>query len=177
MQKGIILIPTKIEAELLEQNKNILISGIGRKTTKTLQNILEKTKITKAVLIGFAGRLNDALEMNRAYNITNVTNGEHSMGLSALNKDWKNTTLITVTKPVYTVNKKQMLSKTADLVDMEGYYFTEFCLTNGITPHIIRIPLDNCDKKITKLFIAGDFKQAKAELAKVVRIIGPLLSL
>lgn len=177
MQKGIILIPTKIEAALIEQNKSIIVSGIGKKTIKTLKNIIEEKKPTKAILVGFAGRLNDELRMNCTYNVINVTNGVHHLELSALNKDWQNVSLITVTDPVYTIKRRLELSKHADLVDMEGYYFTEFCLTNSITPYIIRITSDNCDKKITDFFFSGTFMEAKTELAKTVRTIEPLLSL
>jgi len=177
MQNNIILIPTKIEAELVSLKQGLFISGIAKKTVKTLKSIHEKKPVSKAVLIGFAGRLDDRLKMDCTYNVTDVTNGEHSLGLSAINKKWESTSSITVTNPIYTVNKKLELSKTASLVDMEDLYFAEYCLCNDITPYIIRIVSDNCDKKIVNFFIPGTFRKAKNELAKVVRTIGPLLSL
>ena len=129
------------------------------------------------MLIGFAGRLDDGLIMNGAYNVTDVTNGKHSLALSAISKKWDNTSLITVVRPVYTVNKKLELARTASMVDMESFYFAEYCLCNDITPYIIRIVSDNCDKKIADFFTPGAFREAKNELAKVVRTIEPLLSL
>ena len=177
MKHNIILIPTKIEAELISLKKGIYISGIAKKTVNTLKTIHEKTPVSKAVLIGFTGRLDDRLKINCAYNVTEATNGEHSLALSAISKKWENTSSITVTKPVYTVNKKLELAKKASLVDMEDFYFAEYCLCNGITPYIIRVISDNCDRKLADFFIPGAFKGTKHELAKIVRAIGPLLSL
>ena len=177
MNHNVILIPTKIEAELIPETKGIVISGIAKKTTRTLKSIHEKSSVSKAVLIGFAGRLDDRLGMNCTYNVTEVTNGERSLTLLPIDKKWKNTSLITVTKPVYTVNKKLELARSASMVDMESFYFAEYCIGNNITPYIIRIVSDSCDKKIKDFFVPGAFKKTKSELAKVVRIIGPLLSL
>jgi nucleoside phosphorylase len=177
MPKSIVLVPTKIEAELIKTKNSVIISGIAKKTVKTLKEIQEKTALSKALLIGFAGRLDNKLKMNHAYNITKATNGEYVLDLSALNEDLENASLITVTRAVDSVTTKQKLAKQAMLVDMEGFYFVEYCLSNNITPHIIRIVSDNCDKKINDFFMPGAFKEAKTELAKVLRATEPLLSL
>jgi len=177
MNKNIILIPTKIEAQLVDKKGHIIISGIAKRTIKTLKDIHEVTPVSKAVLIGFAGRLDDKLEINGTYNVTEVTNGVHHLSLSAINKKWKNTSLITVKKPVHTVSRKMELAKLAQLVDMESFYFTEYCLLNNITPYLVRIISDNCDLPLIDFFKPGAFKETKTELQKAVKTIEPLLSL
>jgi nucleoside phosphorylase len=177
MSHNIILIPTKIEAELVPEIKGIFISGIAKRTTRTLKSVHEKYPVSKAVLIGFAGKLDDRLGMNCTYNVTEVTDGERSLGLSPINKKWESTSLITVIKPVHTMNRKLELARSAALVDMESFYFAEYCIDNDITPYIIRVVSDSCDKKIKDFFVPGAFKETKSELAKAVKTIGPLLSL
>lgn len=169
--KNIILIPTKIEAQLVDKKEHIIISGISTRTLKKIKNIHESTPISKAVLVGFAGRLDDSLEMNKTYNITKVTNGEHTLSLSAINKKWETVSLVTVKKPVETVNRKRELSKFAQLVDMESFYFTEYCLVNNISPYVVRIISDNCDVTLIDFFKASAFKEAKIELQKAVKAI------
>ncbi len=177
MHKDIILIPTKIEAELVSITKGIIISGIAKRTVSTLKGIHEQNHISKAVLLGFAGRLDDKLTMSSSYNITRVTNGQQTFALSALNKEWPEASSVTVKKPVCNNQKKLELSRTASLVNMEDFYFAEYCSYNQITPYIIRIISDDCDCKVNTFFIPGAFKEAKNELAKVLLTIAPQLSL
>ena len=171
MKKNIILIPTKIEAQLVDKKDHIVISGIATRTMNKIKKIHETTPVSKAVLIGFAGRLDDALEINGTYNITEVTNGTHHLSLSAINKKWKAASLITVKKPVETIGKKKELSKLSQLVDMESFYFTEYCLLNNITPYVVRIISDNCDVTLVDFFKASAFMEAKIELQKAVSAI------
>lgn len=177
MKKHIILIPTRTEAQLVDKKEHIIISGIAKRTVKTLKNIQKSAPISKAILIGFAGRLNNDLKMNGIYSITEVTNGHHHLALSAINKKWKNANIVTVKYPVYTVNRKARLAKLAQLVDMESFYFTEYCLLNNINPYIVRIVSDNCDRSLLNFFSTNAFKGAKIELQKAVKIIERQLSL
>jgi hypothetical protein len=177
MKKNIILIPTKIEAQLVDKKDHIVISGITTRTLKKIKTIHESTPVSKAVLIGFAGRLDDTLEINGTYNITEVTNGVHHLSLAAINKKWDSVSLITVKKPVVTVNRKMELDKLAQLVDMESFYFIEYCLLNNITPYAVRIISDNCDVELVDFFKASSFKEAKVALQKAVRTIEQQLAL
>jgi len=177
MKKSVILIPTKIEAQLVEKKDHIIISGIAKGTIKTLKRLHEVTPISKAVLIGFAGRLDDSLEIAGTYNVTEVTNGVHHLSLSAITKKWLNVSIITVKKPVHTISKKLELAKIAKLVDMESFYFVEYCLLNNITPYMVRIISDNCDRPLLDFFKASAFKETKTELQKAVKIIEQQLSL
>ena len=177
MKRNIILIPTKIEAQLVDKKEHLIISGIATRTLKKIKTLHETTPVSKAVLIGFAGRLDDSLEINGTYNITEVTNGTHHLNLSAINKKWEPASLITVKKPVETVSRKKELSKLAQLVDMESFYFTEYCLLNDITPYMVRIISDSCDASLVDFFKASAFTEAKIALQKAVETIEQLLSL
>jgi len=177
MKKNIILIPTKIEAQIVEKKEHIIISGIAKKTIKTLAKIHEATPISKAMLIGFAGRLDDSLEINGTYNVTEVSNGVHHLVISAINNKWENVSIVTVKNPVHTVAKKTELAKLAQLVDMECFYFTEYCLLNNITPYLVRIISDNCDAPLVDFFKANTFMETKTALQKAVKTIEQQLSL
>jgi len=177
MGKKIILIPTRIEAQLIKKKEHIIISGIAKKTVKTLKDLHGSTPVSKAVLIGFAGRLDDNLKINGTYNITEVTNGIHHLNLSVISKKWKNARIITVKNPVHTISRKLELNKLAQLVDMESFYFTEYCLLNNIIPYMVRIVSDNCDRALVDFFKPCAFKETKVELQKAVEAIEQQLSL
>jgi nucleoside phosphorylase len=205
----LIIVPTETEASMLAkrpekgshicirtcdtcskdkcQNKVYLcISGIGRTCARTMQAMIEKEKITKVTLIGFAGNLTSENRLGHMYIIKTVTDKDDVISMKKpTEKDIDHinhngyATLITVKIPVWTKERKMNLVNYADLVDMEGYYVAKLCKQNDISLHMIRIVSDNCDINLVPFFIGKaelptQILAAQKKLAETVNTIAKL---
>ena len=164
----------------------LCISGIGKKSSKSISKIMEKEKIETIIVIGMAGNLTDQYRLGGTYIITSVTDKNEVLNIESmlidgtkhLNNDGY-ASLITVNRPVYTEKKKRELSSYANLVDMEGFYVAKLCQKHGLMLTMIRVVSDNCDTDLELFFrnklgieqLPKQFQVAQKKIAEVVEII------
>jgi nucleoside phosphorylase len=208
----LIIVPTETEASMLAKKPSmgshlcirtcdtcskdkcqdkvyLCISGIGRTCARTTQAMIEKEKITKVTLIGFAGNLTSENRLGHMYIIKTVTDKDDVISMKKpTEKDIDHinhngyATLITTNKPVCTKERKMNLSNYADLVDMEGYHIAKLCDQKGVSLHMIRIVSDNCDTDLEPFFSKGPEQKelppqiltAQKKLAETVNTIAKL---
>jgi hypothetical protein len=156
-------------------NFDIVVSGIGKKTLKTLK---ENLNYKNYFLLGFAGNLKDEDLYAKSLLVTKVTNKIDEIILKKdINLGLESATLITVKRPVVNTKIKKELSLTADIVDMEGYYTAKFSQENDLNLSIIKTISDNCDKNIIKIFTQGQEDKVFAAANELKRIFNKILNL
>ena len=164
----------------------LCISGIGKKSSKSIIRIMEKEKIGKIIVIGMAGNLTDENQLGGVYIIKSVTDKNEVLNIEGLLIDGTKysssddyASLITVNRPVYTEARRRELSSYADLVDMEGFYVAKLCQEHGLMLTMIRVVSDNCDTNLELFFrnklgieqLPKQFLVAQKKISEVVEII------
>lgn len=157
---------------------HLLNCGVGfQQASKTLEIYLQQYHPAQLIIIGFAGALNPALEINSLFNVTKILGeGEETkLKLPSLKgkNDLSNVSLLTVKKAVTSVTLKNQLWQQyqTDLVDMEAYYLAHLSLQNNIRTYVL--------KGITDLATDSARKQFKENYVqvrnKIFDVLKPLL--
>ena len=183
--RSVILVPTKFEAELVQGNIKsapyFMVSGVLWRTAKTIERLVQEQKVKKVVLLWFAGDLTRTHRVGEAYNICSVTNKKEELRLKTLKGlNLKNSTCITVTRPVYTKQRKENLKEHAELVEMECYYAAKKCKAYDIDFYSIRIISDNCDRGLSEYFnfkkVCPELRIVQERLAEISKSLVAILS-
>jgi len=185
--KFAILVPTKFEAQLVPEkirNKNFfVISGILKLTTSKIRTLTNKEGIKKIILLGFAGDLSGQKKAGELFNINSVTNKKEIIQLKTINElNIPSTSCLTVTKPVYTEQKRKDLSIYADLVEMECFWAAKICEEKNIEFYSVRIVSDSCNTNLCDYFFlkkapSPDLINAQKKLAETAATIAKLYCL
>jgi len=115
-----------------EKKIYIAISGMGEKNAQSIsETLIAEYKIKVLINAGAAGSLKRNAGLFDCYTVRRLISRNKIFDLSPI-PDMKEATLITVDEGVFDTEKKELLSKSGDIVDMEGGGIAESCIKNGI---------------------------------------------
>lgn len=158
----LILIPSSFELSFINVNNsflniNTINSGIGFKTTKTVEKYISsnKDKYLSVILIGFAGGINVKTKQIFSINETFNEKGEN-IKLSTFNNTYQNENILTLRKPIHSIERKKSFLNISKLIDMETFYLAKFCKDNDVNLYSYRIVLDDCTKNLKQVFLGNE---------------------
>lgn len=153
----------------------IIISGMGKVCAeKATDYICSKFKTTRVINIGICGALQGTSEKGNLYRISEVKDGDDPEGkvpiLCRDSGDWKpleSNTLVTVTKPVMDLERRDSLAAHGGLVDMEGVAIARTCESMNIPCELIKGVSDHADDD-GKQDIGDNIDEVSARLADIL---------
>lgn len=132
----------------------LVISGMGKAAARSAATWLVKDAgVNRVVNLGVCGSLREGIVPFDIFRIQEVTDGDIPglrLSLPENEKIWtglRNANLVSVDHPVFDPKRRQILSQSSHVVDMEGSAVAEVCERNGVDCQLLKGVTDLADTK------------------------------
>ncbi len=128
----------------------IVISGIGKDVAaRAVEHLIDRWGPEAVVNVGVCGGLSDAVEVGRAYRITQAIDADADGEAADCDESpWRHlppARLATVAEAVFQDDRRRRLSARADVVDMEGFAVAAACRRRGVPCCLLKGVTDLAD--------------------------------